>query len=419
MIDVYSVPLKELLELPGSGGHQDLLETIRNECWFVEELDDHIEEHNADLDEDDEARLPFTFVEAVAQIISGAPLHPAGGSIYGAAFEALCWGIGTTLCYVENHFNNSIAELDAFLLRGGVPLRFWDLHYAGPLLPIPEPVDLPAMGWWSPDQIARAASRLQAIALDTESSGLVNDVRELQNWLAEASGQGGDCIVGFQIDHYRRTGAPYDGDARGAGDPRDLLEVCRGDRKLRLLACAFARRVWDRLPPKARQAVEVAEQFADGLVDRPALDAARRGVRTRFAAVDKEFAPNAGAYTAFPTGCAAAYGACEATFALADGDGRGWQRDMLRDVIGEPSSRVTVDPELLAWNGGLIRGLAEAAYAERQLPRGILDPLRLRVLADAVEEAGCRDDTLLNHLRQEGAVHVRGCFAVDLLLGKR
>ena len=41
----------------------------------------------------------------------------------------------------------------------------------------------------------------------------------------------------------------------------------------------------------------------------------------------------------------------------------------------------------------------------------------LRVLADALEEAGCTDADLLAHCRSGGG-HLRGCWAVDLLLGK-
>ena len=48
---------------------------------------------------------------------------------------------------------------------------------------------------------------------------------------------------------------------------------------------------------------------------------------------------------------------------------------------------------------------------------GMLDPDRLTVLADALEEAGCGDEKLLDHLRSPGP-HVRGCWATDLLLGK-
>jgi hypothetical protein len=72
-----------------------------------------------------------------------------------------------------------------------------------------------------------------------------------------------------------------------------------------------------------------------------------------------------------------------------------------------------IDP---TWLTGTIRLLAEAAYQERLLPTGELDPGRLAVLADALEEVGA-DATLLEHLRAPG-VHVRGCHVVDLLTGR-
>jgi hypothetical protein len=42
---------------------------------------------------------------------------------------------------------------------------------------------------------------------------------------------------------------------------------------------------------------------------------------------------------------------------------------------------------------------------------------RLPILADALEEAGCDEPALLAHCRSDGP-HVRGCWAVDLVLGK-
>ena len=54
--------------------------------------------------------------------------------------------------------------------------------------------------------------------------------------------------------------------------------------------------------------------------------------------------------------------------------------------------------------------LAQAIYEERDLRR-------LPVLADALEDAGCEDADLLGHLRGPGR-HVRGCWALDLVLGK-
>ena len=61
--------------------------------------------------------------------------------------------------------------------------------------------------------------------------------------------------------------------------------------------------------------------------------------------------------------------------------------------------------------------LARAAYEERELPSGHLDNARLGVLSDALEEAGCTDEALLGHLRGAGP-HVRGCWALDLVLAK-
>jgi hypothetical protein len=46
-----------------------------------------------------------------------------------------------------------------------------------------------------------------------------------------------------------------------------------------------------------------------------------------------------------------------------------------------------------------------------------LDTVRLAVLADALEEAGCADADLLVHLRGPGP-HARGCWVLELLLGK-
>jgi hypothetical protein len=78
---------------------------------------------------------------------------------------------------------------------------------------------------------------------------------------------------------------------------------------------------------------------------------------------------------------------------------------------------VSIGESWLRWNGGTIVQLAQSAYEERHLPAGTLDNGRLAVLADALEEAGCTDADILGHLRGPGP-HVRGCWAVDLLLGK-
>jgi hypothetical protein len=94
------------------------------------------------------------------------------------------------------------------------------------------------------------------------------------------------------------------------------------------------------------------------------------------------------------------------------------QCELLRCVFGNPfAADPAVAPSVLRWQGGTVPRLAEAAYMERDLPAGTLDPARLAVLADALEDAGCQDPQILEHLRGEGP-HVRGCWVTDLLLGR-
>ena len=52
------------------------------------------------------------------------------------------------------------------------------------------------------------------------------------------------------------------------------------------------------------------------------------------------------------------------------------------------------------------------------MPSGELESDRLAVLSDAVEEAGCDDPAILEHLRSPGP-HFRGCHVLDLLLGNK
>jgi hypothetical protein len=92
----------------------------------------------------------------------------------------------------------------------------------------------------------------------------------------------------------------------------------------------------------------------------------------------------------------------------------GVQAALLRDVLGNPFRAVNFDP---GWLTPPAAPLALAAYDERSLPEGTLDPQLLAVLADALEDAGCTDAAILGHLRGPGP-HVRGCWALDLILGK-
>jgi hypothetical protein len=92
---------------------------------------------------------------------------------------------------------------------------------------------------------------------------------------------------------------------------------------------------------------------------------------------------------------------------------------LIRDVFGNPFRPAPIfDTAWLAWQEGAVANLARAAYDERKLPAGRLDAARLALLADALEDAGCTNADLLGHLRGPGP-HVRGCWALDLALGRK
>ncbi|MGE3808404.1 MAG: hypothetical protein AB7K24_27390 [Gemmataceae bacterium] len=94
------------------------------------------------------------------------------------------------------------------------------------------------------------------------------------------------------------------------------------------------------------------------------------------------------------------------------------QARIIRDIIRSPfGARGRLDRAWLSWCDQTIPRLARAAYDARKLPSGHLDAKHLAILADALEEAGCTSDDVLGHLRGPGP-HVRGCWAVDLILSK-
>lgn len=184
------------------------------------------------------------------------------------------------------------------------------------------------------------------------------------------------------------------------------------NRKLRLFGCACYRhvprfiedeRVW--------MAVEVSERYADGLVNRRELT---RALSVAFV----KMWTNAGSM-AFPTPrCIRAARHATARAARDGAAERQYQAAVLRDIFGSPRFRpIPVQRSWLAWNDSIVQSLAEAVYEERSLPEGMLDQGRLAVLADALEEAGCDNQALLAHCRS-AVEHVRGCWAIDVILCK-
>jgi hypothetical protein len=209
-------------------------------------------------------------------------------------------------------------------------------------------------------------------------------------------------------------------------DPAAMLELLRPsgqltERKARLFAVACCRRIWRFLPDKrSRKAVEVAERYADGKADEDRLGSVCEDAAE---AADTGRGADAAAHASDNSPVDAEYVAFEAAWAARRTDDTppteefAAQAGLLRDLSGNPFCPAALDPAWLTWNDGVVRKLALTAYDDRSLPSGHLDPARLAVLADALEEAGCSVADILDHLRGPGP-HVRGCWVVDLLLGK-
>jgi hypothetical protein len=234
-----------------------------------------------------------------------------------------------------------------------------------------------------------------------------------------------------------------------ATKPEPMLKFLKGRlsaRKLRLFACACARRIWQLFAdPRALAAVETAERYADGgaTVDEltaawqagratspnDVVDVATRLAMTLARVVEAVAQPHStmklpamiaakDSLSAQMLSGVAVYRAVpHAVWAEDRAAANRAQASLLRCIVGFRES-VPLAPEWLAWHGGVIVQLARAAYDERRLPEGILNLSRLALLADGLEDASCGDVDLLAHLRSPGP-HVRGCHAVDLVLGKQ
>ena len=205
-------------------------------------------------------------------------------------------------------------------------------------------------------------------------------------------------------------------------DPEPMLEDAHlvSERKLRLFAAACCRRVWEQLGADARRAVEVAEQHADGTAAGEQLDAARPAAGEPS---DREAAlVRAVAERSVDAGdCASAAATFHADSQIprheTPSEQEQWyeavstestaQADLLRCVFGNPFRPVVFDAD---WRTSTVVGIANQMYESGDFS---LAP----VLADALQDANCTSADVLDHLRH-GGQHARGCWVVDLVLGR-
>jgi hypothetical protein len=218
-------------------------------------------------------------------------------------------------------------------------------------------------------------------------------------------------------------------------DPRPMLQFLRGkvsDRKLRLFAVACCRRIWNLMTDeRSKKAVEISEKYADGLLGQKKLTAARREAFAATKAAQSCTVPRFDPQnltlvaTAALHACASSKrdwiaagtaGCASSVIFHVGGNAAGWnemeaQSRLLCHIIGNPFRPVRLDPSCLTSTvTSTVTSLATAIYQERAFDR-------LPILADALEDSGCGSQEVLSHLRG-GGEHTRGCWALDLVLGK-
>jgi hypothetical protein len=205
-------------------------------------------------------------------------------------------------------------------------------------------------------------------------------------------------------------------------DPWHLLHLVEhlgpSERKTRLFCAAVCRRFWDYLPEASQAILLESEMLADGLVPRPPDDMELcQRANAVVAPFDRQYPtkkfPNTTVRTQRDAAAAVCYavipdlfGAVSYFWELKPAE-RAIHLQIIRDIFGNPFRAAVADPSWLA--PGVVE-LAQTIYDERAFNQ-------LLELAVALEGVGCHDADVLAHCRHRGP-HVRGCWIVDLILGK-
>ncbi|MBX9627498.1 MAG: hypothetical protein K2X82_27100 [Gemmataceae bacterium] len=202
------------------------------------------------------------------------------------------------------------------------------------------------------------------------------------------------------------------------------LMFALGPRRSRLLAAACCRAAAHAAGGPVDEVVAAAaavEQFADTGKSKAALRRARqavRAVRNREQDRPIEFARSRLLFRLLWAAEVAAtenipHRAVEELIVAQAEAWKSWPHNsgsffhLYTDIAG-PVVPAAFDP---GWRTPSAVALARTMYEGR-------DFAHMPILADALEDAGCADEAVIGHCRDPHGVHVRGCWVVDLVLGK-
>jgi hypothetical protein len=203
-----------------------------------------------------------------------------------------------------------------------------------------------------------------------------------------------------------------------------LLQKCKPTlRKVRLYAVATCRRFWDELPtPECRELVRAVENYVEGSVSWVDVMAAKQAARLAAATRIDEWqrtphgrrlsglnqaVENSADNRLWMILAVYSWSFIGTTVLLFGEHVDAAQCDLIREVFGHPFRKVRFNKK---WRTDTVLSLARQMYESR-------DFTAMPILADALQDAGCNSADILDHCRGAGP-HCRGCWVVDLVLGK-
>ncbi len=169
---------------------------------------------------------------------------------------------------------------------------------------------------------------------------------------------------------------------------------------------------------RVRVALDAAERVADGAIGRTAWAEAEAQVKAARGEVEPLTDPRrwdaiTAAVIAISHASSSEDGVrlaanASAAASRAAGDDATAQARFIREVFRYPLRPTTFSSE---WRTSTAVALAGAMYESREFSV-------MPILADALQDAGCDSADILDHCRDVNQVHVRGCWVIDLVLGK-
>ncbi len=195
-ITVYVVSFDQLARVRGSGDRALVNSVVASSEYLFSQVD----AMNDNPDPDDDP-IP-TCREALTRFVNGDDLGKvprSHGYVYGYALEGLCSYLGEALEPISSISRSGawIETIDRFLVELEVPLSLTDLVFGGSPIPIPEPNDCPAIGRWSPEQVARALRPLRGVLVEEPEDDPGSTLLLVRGWVEAAAGQPGSGLVGF------------------------------------------------------------------------------------------------------------------------------------------------------------------------------------------------------------------------------